>query len=55
MLYEVITILSDLAHGNFKRLADDIDANLGILVVHLHLIQGRHGIDQGYPTARHDT
>ena len=48
-------VLGDLAHRYFQRLANNADANLGIIVVHLQAFQGFHGVDQGNPTTRHDT
>ena len=48
-------ILSNFAHGNFQRFADNIDTGLGIFIVHLESVKCSHGIDQGHTAARDDT
>src|SRR5690606_25318637 len=44
----------DLAHRDFQGLANDVDADLGILIIHLQVVQRADGVDQGDTTTGDD-
>ena len=48
-------ILNNLAHGHFKALAHDLDADLLIFGVEFEVIEDDHGVEQGHTTTGDDT
>src|SRR5690606_26497231 len=47
-------VVGDLAHRLLERAADDVDADLLVLVGHLDLVEGAEGADEGDAAAGHD-